>query len=102
MNATKAFLKYLVIAMMGIDGAHTPSAYPYADNNYAQESDGDGGDGSVAACSDELNGSSFDPGTFTITSDQWVAGTITVEPSGGGGLSIPVAMHHYMRLFGSR
>ena len=44
----------------------------------------------VAIATRDLAAANDDPGTFTITSDQWWAGTIVVRPAAGGAAPKPV------------
>ncbi len=75
----------LFIAVMDYDdsaGSNAISAYPanYGSNNINSPvvSGGSAGRGGIATR--ELLASSDDPGSFTITSDEWWAGTIVVKP----------------------
>jgi len=76
----------LFIALHDFDnslGGNTTTAYPtnYASNNLESPDVSSASRGAIA--SRELAAASDDPGTFTITSDEWWAGTIVVRPSGG-------------------
>ena len=73
------------------DGGDTVSAYPtnYTGNQITSANVSSAGRGAIA--SRELAAASDDPGTFTIPSDQWWAGTVVVRPSAGGGNSAPNA-----------
>ncbi len=71
----------LWITVMGWDHTDTLTGYPYADNNVTATSGG-AFPASVAFSSDELTGTSQNPGTYTLSgTDQWVANTIAVEPA---------------------
>lgn len=73
----------LWIAIMGMDdsaGTNTVSAYPYASDNVKAPAVSSAGGGAI--CSTTSATASLDPGTFTITSDEWWAGTLAVRPAG--------------------
>lgn len=74
---------YLWIAHAGAPGAVTFSAYPtnYGSNQLTIRSNTSGNTATVAVATRNLNASSEDPGTFTISgSVRWVALTIAVPP----------------------
>lgn len=64
-------------------GPGTVSVYSLPDNQVVENSGGSGSSGH-AFCSDELAQATLDPGTFTCTSQAWLAFTLAVRPSAGG------------------
>lgn len=75
----------LWFALAGVDTSRTVSVFPLPDNQTSQVSGGSGG-ATLAICTQNLNASSLNPGTFTISaSDDWIAFTIGIRPSAGGG-----------------
>jgi hypothetical protein len=56
------------------------SAFPYADNNISTTGNANS---KMELCTDDLNSSPQNPGTFTTGSSPWTAFTIVVHPGGG-------------------
>ena len=71
------------------DGGDAMSAYPtnYTGNQNTGPNISSAGRGAIA--SREFAAASDDPGTFTIPSDQWWAGTVVVRPAAGGDVTAP-------------
>lgn len=70
------------IAVMAMDdsaGTNTVSVYPYASNNLKATGVSSAGNGAIATTESAV--ASINPGTFTITSDEWWAGTMAVRPA---------------------
>ena len=75
--------EYLWIAVEGNDDDDMASVFPLPDNQATVESTTGNNTCAVAVCSDELSQASLNPGTFTISSEQWVACTVAVYPAAG-------------------
>lgn len=76
----------LWLAIMAMDdslGTNTISAYPYASNNVAAPAVSSAGGGAI--CSTTSAVATLNPGTFTITSDEWWAGTMAIRPHASAG-----------------
>ena len=71
---------YLWLALHGHDVDHATTAIPSSYSNQVSD-EGGGSTGTGVGCAErQLNASVENPGTFTITSDQWVAATLVVHP----------------------
>jgi len=82
---------FLWFAVTANDGRKTVTAFPtnYTDG-VGNVNDNDGGV-ALGVARRELNASSEDPGTFTISgSDQWAAATVAVHPAAAAGVK-PIA-----------
>jgi hypothetical protein len=78
-------------AMAAKDGTGGASAFPSSYTNTDETSSGGTGQCNLSTGEREVNATSEDPGTFTIASDQWVALTVAVEPTGVPSQSITPA-----------
>lgn len=71
----------LWVAVNGMNGGTAePSVYPLPDNNDFQGTGGSGAAGG-AWCSDQIATNPENPGTFTQTSQTWIAETIGIRPT---------------------
>ncbi len=83
----------LWLAVMGIDGFPTISAAPANYGQFNQNSFvGTTSWCRIATGERELNAASENPGTFTSDTEQWVAATIAIQPSGVTGLGAAAAL----------
>lgn len=81
LNASWGAADNLWFASCGVDTSRTISVYPYPDNQTADVSGGSGG-ATLGLCTKNLNASSDNPGTFTISaSDDWAVETVVVRPA---------------------
>ena len=77
---------YLWFAFYGCDDDDLASSYPstYTDNRESYESSSGGGTCAIGAASREYTSSSDNPGSFSISSEQWEAATVAVFPETEG------------------
>ncbi len=77
---------YLWFAFYGCDDDDMASGYPstYMDNRETYESSSGSGTCAVGAASREYTSSSDNPGSFTISSEQWEAATVAIYPGASG------------------
>jgi hypothetical protein len=76
----------LFIAFFGQDNGSTVSSWPtnYDSNQLSTWANNNGGSSAHGAiATDEVASATQNPGTFTMTSEQWWAGTVVVRPAAG-------------------
>ncbi len=79
------------------DSFDTVTVYSYPDNQ-ANINGANAAGASVAISSDELTGTTQNPGTYTLSgSEQWGCNTLAVEPAAAGGSIVPITVNQARR-----
>ncbi|HEX9894375.1 MAG TPA: hypothetical protein VGA78_10650, partial [Gemmatimonadales bacterium] len=83
-----------IAAEINNDGTNTITAYP-ASYSGGFQANGNASNSTTGSARRELNASSEDPGSFTLSASiAWAAGTIVVHPAAAPSVDIAVYAHH--------